>query len=253
MHKVRFEVITLFPSMFKGPLSESILKRAQNSGLIYINLTQLRDFALDKHKTVDDAPYGGGAGMVLKVDVVDQAIASVKRDLKGKTRTILLTPKGHKFDQKKAIELSGYNNLILICGHYEGFDQRIHQHLADEEVSIGDYVLTGGELPAMVVVDAISRMVSGVIRKESVESESFMPKKLEKSNEKQDSNKYQIQKNNITTCLPVGKVKQFNNETMIHYDYPTYTRPLEYKGWSVPEVLLSGNHKKIKEWRESQK
>lgn len=238
MHKVRFEVITLFPSMFKGPLSESILKRAQNSGLIYINLTQLRDFALDKHKTVDDAPYGGGAGMVLKVDVVDQAIASVKRDLKGKTRTILLTPKGHKFDQKKAIELSGYNNLILICGHYEGFDQRIHQHLADEEVSIGDYVLTGGELPAMVVVDAISRMVSGVIRKESVESESFMPKKLEKNNEKQDINKYQIQS---------------NDETMINYDYPAYTRPLEYKGWSVPEVLLSGNHKEIKEWRESQK
>lgn len=272
IHKLQFDIITLFPAMFNGPLSESIIKRAQTDNLIQINLHQLRDYAYDKHKKVDDTPYGGGPGMVLRVDVVDAAISNVKPldgfDIStglsaGKLtagrlsagsqnsklrspRTILLTPTGKKFDQKKAIELSKYKNLILICGHYEGFDQRIHDHLVDEEISIGDYVLTGGELPAMVMIDAISRMVPGVIKAESVESESFMPKAQETSGKKQDANKHQVQKNNLIT-------KQFDNKTNNHYDFPVYTKPVEYKRWKVPEVLISGDHEKIDRWREKRK
>lgn len=229
---MKFNVITLFPEMFVGPLSESILKRAKNNGLIDISLVQLRDFATDKHKTVDDTPYGGGAGMVLKVDVMAKAIANVLSKMPGvilnkvknpsakgilryaqddkKTRIILLTPGGNKFDQKKAIELSKYDNLILICGHYEGFDQRINENLVDEEISIGDYVLTGGELPAMVMIDTISRMIPGVIKAESAANESFMGD---------------------------------------GFDYPVYTRPVEYNGWTVPEVLQNGNHAEIGKWR----
>lgn len=221
--EMKFNVITLFPEMFAGPLSESILKRARGNGLIEINLIQLRDFAADKHKTVDDTPYGGGAGMVLKVDVMDKAITQVKSDFAkssraktrdrkvGNYRTILLTPTGQKFNQQKAIELSKYDNLILIAGHYEGFDQRIHDNLVDEEISIGDYVLTGGELPAMVMIDTISRMVPGVIKEESAINESFMGD---------------------------------------GFDYPVYTRPVDYHGWDVPQVLQNGNHAEIEKWRK---
>ncbi len=175
---MNFYIITLFPEMFKGPLTESILKRAQEKEQINIELIQLRDFATDKHKTVDDTSYGGGAGMVLKVDVMEKAIEYVKKQIaKSKsqissksqnTKIILLTPSGELFNQKKAISLSKYDNIILIAGHYEGFDQRIHDLLVDEEVSIGKFVLTGGELPAMVMVDAISRMIPGEIKEESV-------------------------------------------------------------------------------------
>lgn len=225
---MKFNVITLFPEMFSGPMTESILKRAQDKGIIDIKLHQLRDYAEDKHKTVDDTPCGGGAGMVLKIDVVDAAISNIKNKIsKSKeSRTILLAPSGQKFTQQKAIELSKYDNLILICGHYEGFDQRIHEHLVDEEISIGDYVLTGGELPAMVMIDAISRMVPGVIKEESALNESFMSSESNKANEANSANK-------------------------LSYDYPVYTRPIKYKGWKVPEVLLLGDHKKIEEWRKS--
>jgi len=239
--KIVFNVITLFPEMFSGPLTESILKRAQEKGLIDIELHQLRDFATDKHKTVDDTPCGGGAGMVLKIDVVDNAISKLKiknKKLK-KKKIVLLAPSGQKFTQQKAIELSKYDNIILICGHYEGFDQRIHEHLVDEEISIGDYVLTGGELPAMVMIDAISRMVQGVIKEESAMNESFIINpKSEILNPKQIQNSKSL--NNTT-------IQQFNNNS---FDYPVYTRPIEYKGWKVPEVLLSGDHKKISEWRQ---
>ncbi|MFA7244082.1 MAG: tRNA (guanosine(37)-N1)-methyltransferase TrmD [Patescibacteria group bacterium] len=222
---MKFNVITLFPKMFEGPLSESILKRAQKNSLIDINLINLRDFAIDKHKTVDDTPYGGGAGMVLRVDIVDHAISNLKSPFglaqggqisnRKKVRTILLTPTGTKFDQKKAIELAKYDELTLIAGHYEGFDQRIHEHLVDEEISIGDYVLTGGELPAMVMIDTISRMIPGVIKEESAANESFM-----------------------------------NGDES---DYPVYTRPVEYNGWKVPEVLQNGNHAEIEKWRNEHK
>lgn len=256
---MKFDIITLFPDMFKSVFSESIIFRAKKEGLIDINLHQLRNYATDKHKSVDDTPCGGGPGMVLKVDVIDKAITTIKHNIAEhwpqqkrtqtlskypiekkilrnkanmsiKQKVILLTPKGEKFTQKKAIELSKYDNLILVCGHYEGFDQRIHDHLVDEEVSIGDYVLTGGEVPAMVLVDAITRMVPGVIKEESIRLESFMPQ-----NEKAPTS------------------SNHNNLPPTNHDFPNYTRPIEYKGWRVPKVLLSGNHKKIDEWRKKQK
>jgi len=218
-NKMKFDIITLFPEMFKGPLSESILKRAQENKLIKINLHNLRDWAEDKHKTVDDTPYGGGKGMVLKVDVMDNAVKSVKSNaLSRKSRTILLTPQGKRLNQDKVIELSEkYDNLILICGHYEGFDERIREHLIDEEISLGDFVLTGGELPAMCLIDSVSRMVQGVLAAGSTDEESFMHK-----NEKGEYLK----------------------------EYPQYTKPAEHNGWKVPEVLLSGDHKKIADWRK---
>jgi len=234
--------------MFEQVFAESIIQRAKNKKLINIKLHQLRDYATDKHQKVDDTPSGGGPGMVLKVDVIDKAITSVKSEkqkAKNNCRTILLTPKGKRFTQKKAIELSKYDNLILVCGHYEGFDQRVHDHLVDEEISIGDYVLTGGEVPAMVLIDAITRMVPGVIKKESVESESFMTSTplchsgLDPESHNNISNKHK------------KILKQVQDDNLSTYDHPNYTRPIEYKGWKVPEVLLSGNHKKIEEWRKS--
>lgn len=227
---MKFDILTLFPEMFKGPLSESIIKRAQDKGLIEINYYNIRDFATDKHKTVDDTPYGGGKGMILKIDVMDRAIKSITQpiplldkerlgEVNGNNkshRTILLTPTGQRFNQEKAIELSKYDNIILICGHYEGFDERVRQHLVDEEISIGDFVLTGGEIPAMCIIDAVSRMVPGVLSVGSSDEETFMQKD-------KDGNYLK--------------------------EYPQYTRPVEYNGWSVPEVLQSGDHKKIADWR----
>lgn len=213
-----FDIITLFPQMFDGPFSESIIRHAQEKGLVKINFHQLRDFATDKHKTVDDTPYGGGKGMVLKVDVVAAAISKLKtKNSKLKTQTILLTPRGERFNQDLAKRLIKYDNIILICGHYEGFDERIYD-LVDESISIGDFVLTGGEIPAMAVVDAVSRLVPGVLAENSAESESFM--------EKSTDGNYLL-------------------------EYPQYTRPKNFKGNKVPEVLLSGDHKKITEWRMS--
>lgn len=216
---MKFDVITLFPEMFNGPLSESIIKRASDKHLIEINYHNLRDFAEDKHKTVDDTPCGGGKGMVLKVDVMDKALSALKVE-RSRQRVILLTPQGKRFNQDKAIELAkNYDQLILVCGHYEGFDERIREHLIDEEISIGDFVLTGGEIPAMCIIDAVSRMIPGVLSEGSAMEETFM------------------QKDAKGNCLK---------------EYPQYTRPIEYNGWKVPEVLISGNHPEIKKWRESQ-
>lgn len=214
---MKFDIITLFPEMFNGPLSESIIKRANEKGLIEINCHNLRDCANDKHKTVDDTPCGGGKGMVLKVDVMDKALAQVKSSSsfkveRNKVRTILLTPQGKRFNQDKAIELAkNYDKLILICGHYEGFDERIHEHLADLEISVGDYVLSGGELPALIMVDSMIRLIPGVLgNDQSLIDESF-----------EDG-----------------------------LEYPQYTRPSQFNGWDVPEVLLSGHHANIKKWRK---
>ena len=220
---MRFDVITLFPQMFVGPLSESIILRAQKKGLIKINFHQLHDFSKDKHHNVDDTPCGGGKGMIIKVDVVDTAITSVKtlisqQNPKNKTRTILLTPRGITFNQDVANSMTKYDNIILICGHYEGFDERIRD-LVDEEISIGDFVLTGGEIPAMAIIDSVSRLIPGVLSEDSPESESFM--------EKDSEGNYLI-------------------------EYPQYTRPIEYKGKKVPEILMSGNHSEIEKWRKNQ-
>jgi len=199
-------IITIFPEIFL-PLKTSIIKRAQDKKLVNINIVNLRDFTTDKHKTVDDAPYGGGSGMVLKVEPVYKAIKKIKRNRSCKV--ILMSPKGITFNQNKARTLLKEKNIILICGHYEGFDERI-LHYVDEELSIGDYILTQGELPAMVIADSVIRLIPGVIDKESVENESF------------------------------------NNSLL---DYPHYTRPAVFRKMKVPEVLLSGNHKLIKKYR----
>ena len=213
---MKFNVLTLFPEMFNS-LKMSILGRAEENGKIEINLINIRDFSKDKHKKVDDTPYGGGAGMVIKPDVVYEAYSSISSKQTDasikKTKVIYLTPQGNRLTQAKVMELSKEDELILLCGHYEGIDERVLEKIVDEEISIGDYVLTGGELPAMVLIDAISRHVEGVLNNESIEEESFSNGLLE---------------------------------------YPQYTRPEEFMGERVPDVLLSGHHKNIEEWRYKQ-
>ena len=218
---MKIDILTLFPEMFNGPFDSSMIKRARDEGLVEINIHNLRDWAKDKHKTVDDRPYGGGKGMVIRVDVVDKAF----RDLRPKTKdqrlkTILLSPQGKVFKQKKAQQLAKLDHLILISGHYEGFDERIKEHLVDEEISIGDYVLTGGEIPAMVIVDAVVRLLPNVLEKEAITRESFQRS---------------IVKGQVSNVL---------------LDYPQYTRPENFKGWEVPKILLSGNHAEIEKWRK---
>ena len=206
---MKFDVLTLFPEMFEA-LDESIIGRAKEKKLIEINLINIRDFSKDKHKKVDDTPYGGGAGMVMMPDVVYDAYSSVTD--KENAKVIYLSPQGKVLNQEKVKELSKENHLILLCGHYEGIDQRVLDEIVDEEISIGDYVLTGGELPAMVLIDSVSRYVKGVLKEESVAEESFSNNKL--------------------------------------LEYPQYTRPEEFRGKKVPEVLISGHHENIKKWRE---
>jgi len=196
----------------------SMVKRGADKGLIEINFHHLREYASDKHKTVDDTPYGGGKGLLLKVDVMDKAIEDVKkiRDRITSSKVVLMTPKGQTFNQDKAIEYSKYDNLILICGRYEGFDERIRT-LVDEEVSIGNFVLTGGEIAAMAIIDATARLVPGVLSEESPDVESFMAK---------------------------------DDQGNFFLEYPQYTKPPVYNGMTVPEVLLSGNHGAIEKWRK---
>ena len=207
---MRFDVLTLFPEMFV-PLQQSILERAQKNGNIDINLINIRDFSKDKHKKVDDTPYGGGAGMVIRPDVVYDAYNSIEN--RENAKVIFLSPQGKTLNQQKVEELSNQEHLILLCGHYEGIDQRVLDKIVDEEISIGDYVLTGGELPSMVLIDAVSRYVDGVLNKESIKEESFSNNLLE---------------------------------------YPQYTRPETFLDEKVPEVLISGHHENIRKWREEQ-
>ena len=206
---MRFDILTLFPEMF-SPLQESIIGRAKGKGILNINVINIRDFSKDKHKKVDDTPYGGGAGMVMKPDVVYDAYSSIKTE---EAKVIYMSPKGNVLNQQKARELSKEKHIIVLCGHYEGIDQRVLDEIVDEEISIGDYVLTGGEIPAMVLIDTVSRYVDGVLNSESTAEESFSNNLLE---------------------------------------YPQYTRPEEFRGKKVPEVLLSGHHENIKKWREEQ-
>jgi len=233
---MQFNIITIFPRIFDSYFNESILARARKEKLIEINTHDLRDYTSDKHKTVDDTPYGGGAGMVLKVEPIYKVLLKIigKNNLKcfrkriknqesriknnSKTKIILLSAKGKKFDQAMAKRFSRLDKLVLICGRYEGVDERVAKNLADEEISVGDYILTGGEIPAMVVVDSVSRLIKGVVgNKESIRDESFSKKG--------------------------------------YLEYPHYTRPDNFSpnkktNWKVPDVLLSGNHKNIQEWRE---
>jgi tRNA (guanine37-N1)-methyltransferase len=211
---MRLDVLTLFPEMCGAVLGESIIKRAQEKGLVEIVLTNIRDYATDKHRSVDDRPFGGGPGMIMMCGPVFAAIEELRKSGEPADEIILLTPQGRRFDQQLAKELAQKERLILIAGHYEGFDERIRNNLATKEISIGDYVLSGGEIPAMALVDAVTRLIPGVLGDErSSEEESFSDGLLE---------------------------------------YPQYTRPADFRGMEVPEILLSGNHGEIKRWRQEQ-
>ncbi len=212
---MRIDVFCLFPEMFVSPFNQSIVKRAKEQGLVDIVIHNIRDHTHDKHHTADDYPYGGGPGMVLKPEPIFEAIEATKQQINpGKVAIILLTPQGRLFSQQIAQELASHSHLMLICGHYEGVDERVHEHLATDEISIGDYVLSGGEPAAMVLVDAIVRLVPGVLGSQtSLNSDSHTGGLLE---------------------------------------YPQYTRPQIYRGWPVPSVLLSGNHEEIARWRHQE-
>ena len=208
---MKIDVLTLFPGMFPGPLDESIIKRACESGRLQLGVHDLRDYTHDRHRTVDDRPFGGGPGMLLKAEPLFEAVEALRGE---KTRVILTSPAGRPFRQEIARELAGEKHVLLVCGSYEGFDERVRQSLADDEISIGDYVLTDGALPAMVIVDAVTRLLPGVLGDdESSQDESF------------------------SGCL---------------LEYPQYTRPAEFRGMNVPEVLLSGDHAAIEKWRREQ-
>ena len=204
---MKFDILTLFPEMFEN-LKQSIIGKAIEKNIININLINIRDFSKDKHKKVDDTPYGGGAGMVMKPDVVYNAYNSIKEK---NAKVIYMSPQGKTLNQKKVEELSKEEHLVILCGHYEGIDQRVLDKIVDEEISIGDYVLTGGELPAMVLIDSVSRYVEGVLKEDSIKEESFSNGLLE---------------------------------------YPQYTRPEVFEGEKVPEILLSGHHENISKWRK---
>jgi len=208
---MRIDVLTLFPAMFAGPLDESIVKRARETGLVDLKIHNLRDWTHDRHKTVDDRPFGGGPGMLLKPEPLFEAIEILKRE---KTRVILLSPAGRQFNQAIARELAQAEHLLLVTGHYEGFDERVREKLADDELSIGDYVLTNGALPAMVVIDAVVRLLPGALGDDaSAHDESFSAGLLE---------------------------------------YPQYTRPAEFRGMKVLDILVSGHHAEIEKWRREQ-
>ena len=211
---MRIDILTLFPQTFEGTFGAGIIQRALVKGLVEINLCNIRDYTHDKHRTVDDYPYGGGAGMVLKPEPIFEAVEQIRGEAEEELPVILLSPQGRLLSQAMTQELTRHSRIMLICGHYEGVDERVRQYLATEEISIGDYVLSGGELAAMVVVDAVTRLIPGVLgSQESIKDDSHTDGLLE---------------------------------------YPQYTRPAIYRGWSVPEVLLSGNHARIASWRREQ-
>ena len=208
---IYFDILTLFPTLCGGAFSESILKKAQENLLIQVRCLNIRDWATDKHRVTDEPPYGGGPGMIMKPEPIFAAVESIRTE---RSHVILMTPGGRRFSQQIALELSQKEHLIFVCGHYEGIDQRVTDHLAHEELSIGDYVLSNGAIAAAVVVDAVARLIPGVLGDDdSARDESFASGTLE---------------------------------------YPQYTRPQEFRGWNVPAILLSGNHRAIREWRENQ-
>lgn len=212
---MRFDVLTLFPEMFAGPLDQSILKRAQDADLIEIALHQLRDWATDKHRTVDDYPFGGGPGMVMKPDPLFAAVEAIQPLVEPPAEVVLLTPQGRRLDTPLVHELAAVPRLLLICGRYEGVDERVREHLVDREISVGDVVVSGGELPAMLLLDAVSRRIPGVLGAEDALSEESFDEHL--------------------------------------LEYPQYTRPAEFRDWEVPDVLLSGHHANVDVWRRQQR
>lgn len=228
---MRVDIITLFPEMFKGPFEESIIKRAKEKGLVKIKIYNLRKWAIDKRGTVDDRPYGGGVGMILRPEPIYRALRGLKvkrSKVKGqRSKVILLSPAGKIFNQEMAQKLARLKRMVLICGHYEGVDYRVHQYLVDEVISIGDYVLTGGEIPAMVIADAVVRLIPGVLEKEATKYESF------------------------SLNSSISKLLNYSSKAKL-LEYPQYTRPEIFLGHRVPKILLSGNHQEIAKWRLKQ-
>jgi tRNA (guanine37-N1)-methyltransferase len=216
---MKISILTLFPEMFSGPFSESIIKNAQKKNLVDINFVNIRDFGVGPHKMVDDSPYGGGIGMVMKVDVIKKALESVKDSNKNSNsqKVILLTADGKTYNQRVAEMYARLDHLIIICGHYEGVDERVRQFV-DEEISIGDFVLTGGEIPSMLITDSVVRLIDGVLKEGVTDLESF----------------------------------SHNDSGSFLLEYPLYTKPQDFEGLQVPEILLSGDHKKIAEWRKNE-
>jgi len=211
---VKFHIVTIFPEFFRGPFEHGVIQKAREAGLIEIQVHDLRTWTYDRHRTVDDRPFGGGEGMLLKAAPIFEAVEAILPERSEGCKVILLSAQGKAFDQAKAREFSGLKELLLICGRYEGVDERVAEHLADEELSIGDYVLSGGELAAAVVVDAVARLQAGVLGNEtSSVDESFGEAGL--------------------------------------LDWPQYTRPAEFRGWKVPEVLIGGNHEEVRKWRRN--
>ena len=211
---MKFHIVTIFPEFFRGPFEHGVIQKAREAGLIEIHVHDLRTWTYDRHRTVDDRPFGGGEGMLLKAGPIFEAVEAVWPERGEGSKVVLLSAQGKKFDQAKAREFSGLKELLLICGRYEGVDERVAEHLADEELSIGDYVLSGGELAAAVVVDAVARLQAGVL-------------------------------GNETSSVD----ESFSEEGLL--DWPQYTRPAEFRGWKVPEVLIGGNHEEIRKWRKS--
>jgi len=208
---MKIDIITLFPKMFEGPFNESIIKRAIEKNLVEIKINDLRKWGEGERRNVDDRPYSGGPGMIMRVDIIDSALTDLKRK---NSKIILLDAAGEKYTQQKAREFSKLDHIILVAGHYEGVDHRVHENLADEVISVGDYVLTGGEIPAMIVTDSVIRLLPSVLGKDE--------SSLEESHKEPG-----------------------------YLEYPQYTRPENYKGWGVPKVLLSGNHKEIEKWKKN--
>lgn len=211
---MKFDVLTLFPEMFEGVFGHSILKIAQEKGIVSYNVVDFRSYSTNKHARVDDYPYGGGGGMVLKPQPIFDAVDDLTKEKTEKRKVVLLCPQGERYTQQKAEELATYDHLIFICGHYEGYDERIREHLVTDEISIGDYVLTGGELGAMVIIDSVTRLLPSVLGNET---------------------------SAVTDSFSTGLL-----------EYPHYTRPLDYKGMKVPDILVSGHHKNIEQWRHKE-
>jgi tRNA (guanine37-N1)-methyltransferase len=250
---MRFDLITIFPGFFAGPLDHGIVRRAREAGIVDVHVQDLRAFTKDRHRTVDDRPFGGGEGMVLKPEPLFEAVewllgksrgdATRQDALEPKTAIVLLSAAGRRFKQETARRYSTLERMVLICGRYEGVDERVAEHLATEEISVGDYVLSGGELPAALMIDAVTRLLPGALGNEaSAENESFADGLEEELD--------QFRSRDPRAIAPFAKkLEGLLNLTRGILDFPHYTRPAEYRGWPVPEVLLSGNHAEIRDWR----
>jgi tRNA (guanine37-N1)-methyltransferase len=257
---MRFDLITIFPEFFAGPLEHGILRRARETGIVEVNVQDLRVFTKDRHRTVDDRPFGGGAGMVLKPEPLFEAVehllgaavgdAGEKRTLDAGTAIVLLSASGKRFDQATARRFAGLSRMILICGRYEGVDERVAEHLATDEIAIGDFVLSGGELPAMLIVDAVTRLLPGSLGNEaSSQNESFSAETQTAEIAAPDTAR--LSHPTTPTLKNPGWGTRLSSGTRMLLDFPHYTRPAEYRGWKVPDVLIGGNHAEVAAWRSA--